>query len=134
MIYLINASKVWLLCIVHTNLSIYGKKKSFHVKNCPRGTVGPKIGHVSGTLTIQANITAMRYRSDVIWSVLLLHIRANLSMMLVRDYASCHAAISTLVMLVANMQKLRWPANSLYLNPIDHMLDLLKHKVRAQPL
>ena len=76
----------------------------------------------------------MRYRSDVIWSVLLLHIRANLSMMLVRDYASCHAAISTLVMLVANMQTLRWPANSLYLNPIDHMLDLLKHKVRAQPL
>ena len=85
-------------------------------------------------VTIQGNITAMRYRNNAIRSVLLLHIRANLSMMLVRDYAACHAARGTLVMIVANMQTLRWPANSLYLNPIDHMLDLLKHKVRAQPL
>ena len=29
----------------------------------------------------------MRYRNDVIRSVLLLHIRANLGMMLARDYA-----------------------------------------------
>ena len=29
--YLINASKVWLLCIVHINQSINGKKR-FHVK------------------------------------------------------------------------------------------------------
>jgi len=38
-------------------------------------------------------------------------------------------------MLVANnVQKFRWPAKSLNLNPIDHLLDLLKRKVRAQPL
>ena len=55
--------------------------------------------------------------------------------MLARDYVSCHTAKSTLVMLVANnVQNLRWPAKSLNLNPIDHLLDLLKHKVRAQPL
>jgi len=40
--------------------------------------------------------------------------------MLARDYASCHADRSTLVMRVANnVQNLRWP-NSLDLNPIDH--------------
>ena len=51
------------------------------------------------------------------------------------NYASCHAARSTLVMLVTNnVHKLRWPAKSLDLNPIDHLLDLLKGKVRAQPL
>ena len=54
------------------------------------------------SVTIQGNITAMRCRNDVIRSVLLLHIRANLGMMLARDYSSCHAARSTLVMLVAN--------------------------------
>ena len=43
----------------------------------------------------------MRYRNDVIRSVLL-HIRTNLGMMLARDYASCQAARSTLVILVAN--------------------------------
>ena len=52
-----------------------------------------------------------------------------------RDYASCLAARSTLVMIVANnVQKLRWPAKSLDLNHIDHLLDLLKRKVRAHPL
>ena len=56
-------------------------------------------------------------------------------MMLAQDFASCHVARSTLIMLVVNnVQKLRWPAKSLDLNPINHMLDLLKHKVRAQPL
>jgi len=86
-------------------------------------------------ITIQGNLTVMRYRNDVIRSVLLLHIRANLGMMLARDYASCHVARSTLVMLVTNnVQTLRWPAKSLDLNPIDHMLDLLKRKVSAQPL
>ena len=43
------------------------------------------------TVTIQEDITAMRYRNDVIRSVLFLHIRANIGMMLARDYALCHA-------------------------------------------
>ena len=87
------------------------------------------------TKTIQGNVTAIMYRIDVIRSVLFLHIRHNHGLMLARDYASCHAARSTLVMLVTNIvHKLRWPANSLDLNPIDHLLDLLKGKVRAQPL
>ena len=86
------------------------------------------------TIIIQGNLTAIKYRNDVIRSVLL-RIRANICMMLARDYASCHVARNTLVMLVANnVHKLRWPAQSLDLNPIDHVLDLLKRMVRAQPL
>ena len=85
-------------------------------------------------VTIQGNITAMRYRNDVIRSILL-HIRAKLGMMLARNYASCHATRSRIVMIVANnVHKLRLPAKSLDLNPIDRMLDLVKHKVRAWPL
>ena len=39
---------------------------------------------------------------------LFFHIRANLGIMLARDYASCHADRSTLVMRVANnVQNLR---------------------------
>ena len=33
-----------------------------------------------------------------------------------------------------NVQQLRWPAKSLDLNPIDHLLDLLKRMVYAQAL
>jgi len=59
------------------------------------------------SVTIQGNTTAMRYRNDGIWSVLL-HIRAYLGMMLARDYASCHVARSTLVRFVANnVQKIQ---------------------------
>ena len=82
--------------------------------------------------TIQGNITATKYRHDVIRSVLLLHIRANLGMMLARDYTPCHTARNTLVMLVANnVRELRWPAKRLDLNHVDHLLDLLKRMVRA---
>ena len=77
----------------------------------------------------------MRYRNDVIRSVLFLPIRANLGMMLTREYASCHADRNTLVMRVANnVHNLRWPAKSLDLNPIDHVLDQLQRNVRAKPL
>ena len=42
---------------------------------------------------------------------------------------------SKLVMIVENnVQKLRWPAKSLDLNHIDHLLDLLKRKVHVHPL
>ena len=173
--YLINATKVWLLCIVHTNISITGNKERFQVQNCPCGMVGANIDNLlvllvhdkvvieldrnvsssiayyeknikycenkpnrmrsnvlmhtkTPNVTIQWNIPEMRYRNDVIRSVLFLHIRANLGMMLTRNYASCHAARSTLVMLLANnVQKLRWPAKSLDLNPIER-------KFWAQPL
>ena len=65
----------------------------------------------------------MRYRNDVIRSIVLLHVRANIGMILARDYASCHAARSTLVKLAANnVQTLRWPAKRLDLNPIDKLL------------
>ena len=33
-----------------------------------------------------------------------------------------------------NVQQLRWPAKSLDLNPIGHVLDLFEHKVCAQQL
>ena len=58
---------------------------------------------------IQGNITAMRYRNDVIRSVLLHRIRANLGRLLAWQYASYHTTRSTLVTLVANnVHTLRW--------------------------
>ena len=66
------------------------------------------------SVTIQGNITATKYRTDVIRLVLLLHIRANLGMMLARDNASCDAARNTLVMIVANsVRSIKWPAKVL---------------------
>ena len=80
------------------------------------------------SVTIQGNITAMMYRNDVIRSVLLL------GMMLARDYALCHAVRSTLVMLKANNVRIQMICKNPNFNPIDHLLDLLKRRVRAQSL
>ena len=140
------------------------EKKRFRIQNCPFGTVGATIGYVLGLLvhskvvvnlvgkysslivyykepikygenkhnrtrssvTIQGNITVISYRNDVIWLVLFLHIRDNLGIWCL------HAARSTLV--TNNMHTLRWLAKRLDLNPIDHLLDLLKRKVHAQLL
>ena len=49
-IFIPIASKIWLLCIVHTNLSNKGKKKCFLLQNCPCVMVGAKIGYVLGLL------------------------------------------------------------------------------------
>ena len=86
------------------------------------------------SVTIQGNITTIRYWNDVIRSVLL-QISANFGTMLARDFTSCHMARNTLVMLVAiNVNNFRWPAKSRDVNPIDHLLDLLKRKVCAHLL
>ena len=107
----------------------YGENKH----NRPRSSVF--IHTKTPSVAIQGNITAMRYRNDGNRSNLLLHIRANFGMILARDYALCHADKSTLVMRVTKtVQNLRWPAKSLDLYHIDHLLDLLKGKVHAQPL
>ena len=62
----------------------------------------------------------MRYRNDVIRSVLLRHIRANLGMMLARDYTLCYEVRSTLVMQTSCKN--------------SDNLDLLKRRVRTQSL
>ena len=91
--------KVFLVdCLLLKNIK-YGEYK--HNRTRSSDFMHTKIPSV----TIQGNVIAMRYRNEVIRSVLFLHIRANLGMMLTREYASCHVARSTLVMLVSNTYK-----------------------------
>jgi len=119
--------------LVHGKVVVEFGRKVFLVDCLLRKTLYmAKISITERTHTFSCTQNSMRYRNDDFRSVLL-HNCANLAMMLARDYTSCHAATSTLVMLVVNnVQKLRWPAKSLDLNPINHLLDLLKHKVRPQ--
>ena len=72
------------------------------------------------SVSIQGNITAIRCRNDVIRSVLFRHISTNLGMMVARDFTSCQAARSTLVLLVANnVQKSVFKCYRPFVGPIE---------------
>ena len=77
------------------------------------------------------NCDVMRYQIEVIRLVLLLHIHANLGIMLARDYASWHVARSTLVMLVANTQMACKKSGFKSYRPLDRPF---KGQGCAQPL
>ena len=107
--------------LVRTQVMCFFMKKTYGKNNHNRTRSSVFMHKMTESVTIQGNLTAMGYRNDVIRSVLLLlNIRAKYRMMLPRDFASCYAVRSTLLMLVANkVQQLRWPAKSLDWNLID---------------
>lgn len=85
-------------------------------------------------VSIQGNMNARRYQTDIVQPVLIPHIAANRGMQLVQDNAPCHVARTTLTMLhVNNIRVIPFPAKSPDLNPIEHVWDVLKQKVRAHP-
>ena len=66
---------IWFLVGTYSSLIVYYEKYGENKHSRTRSSV---FTHTKiPSVTIQENITAMRYRNDVIRSVLLLHIRAN---------------------------------------------------------
>ena len=97
--YDINTPKVWLLCIVHTNLTKRKKLFSCTKLSTRNGMVGAKIGYALGLL--------VHGKVVVEFGRFFFFISVPISVWCWITHHVTYTARSTLVMLVANVQKLR---------------------------
>ena len=78
---------------------------------------------------IRGNLNAARYQDKILNPVCILHLRYNRWMTLMHDRAPDHTARATRALLQASrINILPWPSCSLYLNPIEHIWDVMCRK------
>ena len=80
------------------------------------------------------NLNARQYQNQIVQPFILPHLAVNKGMALAQEIAPYHVTRTTRQMLIANrVRLLHWPAKCPDLNPMEHVWDLLKRRIRALP-
>ena len=89
-------------------------------------------GHKTPLIFIDGNLTAIRYRDNVLTPIVLPFVR-RYNVTFQQDNARPHVARICMDFLATNhVNVLPWPAYSPDLSPIEHIWDILDRKVRAR--
>ena len=91
--------------------------------------------HLRTELVIAGNLSAVRYREDILLPHVVPFLQAHPDMTLQHDNATSYTARSVCDFLQdRNVSVLQWPAKSPDLNPIEHVWDLLDRRARARAI
>uniref|UniRef100_A0AAZ3SGQ7 Tc1-like transposase DDE domain-containing protein n=1 Tax=Oncorhynchus tshawytscha TaxID=74940 RepID=A0AAZ3SGQ7_ONCTS len=128
-------------------ICVYGRRNERYTKACTLewdrfgggGSVmvwdGVSQHHQTELVVIAGNLNAVRYREDLLLPHVVPFLQAHPDMNLQHENATSHTARSVRDFLQdRNASVLPWLANSLDLNPIEHVCDLLDRRVRARAI
>ena len=97
------------------------------------GGGGVSLNTKTAPVFVRGNLNAARYQTEILLPVCIPHLRNNKGIYMMQVDATSHSASTTQNILQTHrVNVLPWPSKSPYLNPIEHIWDVISRSVRRR--